>query len=227
VEKLPDWRENQASTGLELQPLEPDLERATGGKTRPVRPRLAGKPGQYWRENQASQAATGGNSRPVITQNQQLADAAACRSIDLNYLTQNSSIDSIEHIACAKVLSAGQRADAMELSSWLCSYMREFGPPDRDQHPPDQQILARCLAVAPLGSLLSELKKMQQRHVRAGLSHAWFVSTFAQRLKDIPSNVLRAAFRRVARRRASPPQQDLDFSTQITTETFSKIRKIV
>jgi hypothetical protein len=226
VEKLADCPGNQDTTVLETRTPDVRNETITVLETRTPDASLSWKPGHSRRMNSEYQDTSVLETRTPLTQNQQLADVAdvdrSIGSIEIQY----NSYESIEHIACAKTLTTDQRSDAIELSSWLRSYLREFGPPDQDQRAPDQQILARCLAVAPLGSLLSELKKMQQRCVRAGSQYAWFVTVFAQRLKGIPSNVLMAAYRDRAIQQRRRPQRDLDFSTRMTDEIRQRARRI-
>jgi hypothetical protein len=115
----------------------------------------------------------------------------------------------------------------MELASALRSYLREYGSTDHDRQPPDQEILAKCLAIAPLSSLLSKLRELRQHDVRGANNYAWFVTTFAHRLKGIPKNVLAAAQRQHAIERRRRPQQHLDFSTRMKDEIRQKARRIV
>jgi hypothetical protein len=226
VEKRPKLPGNQAATCLVSRQLDPTSTHGTCLETRQLEAKERRIPGSYLPGNQAAHHPSCLETRQSLAQNQQLTDGAdvdrSIGSIEIQY----NSYESIEHIACAKTLTTDQRSDAIELSSWLRSYLREFGPPDQDQRAPDQQILARCLAVAPLGSLLSELKKMQQRCVRAGSQYAWFVTVFAQRLKGIPSNVLMAAYRDRAIQQRRRPQRDLDFSTRMTEEIRQRARRI-
>lgn len=226
VEKLPASPGNQATASLETRRQQPDFDQSRRLETRRQDADVAWEPGDMSARNQATEEIRRLETRRQETQNQQLTGGDACRSIDLCISEDSSILDSIERIACAKVVPPELRADAMQLSSWLCSYIRQWGPPDHDRGQPPQQILARCLAVAPLGSLRSELKKMHEHRVRVGSNHAYFVSVFAQRLKGILPNVLSEGLRRFGMRRVKRPQADLDFSTQIAADAFRKVRQI-
>lgn len=165
-------------------------------------------------------------TRPLITQNQQLAGEETA-SIDRSEVLVNLvGFRSIEQIALCKTLAPEQRSDALELSNAIRTYQREYGPKRRDLGPPDEEIIARCLAVASLSSLLSELKQMRMRAVRAGDGYIWYLYVFCQRLKGIPTKVLGAGLKACARHQHQRPQRSLDFTTQLSGDVTQRMRRI-
>ena len=114
----------------------------------------------------------------------------------------------------------------MELLSAICTYHREYAPADRETGAVPEVIIARCLAIAPLSELLSELKNMRIRDVRAGKSYGWYPAVFCQRLKGIHPKIWAAALQHFAKLARQRPQANLDFSTQLTAELRQQLRRI-
>ena len=172
------------------------------------------------------QASAGLETRPVVTQNQQLTGDENRGSKDPDPLIQLQDYGSIQHIACSKVLLPEQRADGMELLSAICTYHSQHAPADRETGAVPELIIARCLAVAPLRELLEELKKMRIHNVRAGRSYGWYPSVFCQRFKGIHPKIWAAALQHFAKQARQQPQANLDFSTRLTDELRQQMRRI-
>ncbi len=73
------------------------------------------------------------------------------------------------------------RAKAKE---WIYGYMRKFGR-ERDPHPPDDQIIAQFLSIAPWPELENLLMRLFRENCEAGKTYAWFVFVALQRLHGI------------------------------------------
>jgi len=67
---------------------------------------------------------------------------------------------------------------------WIYGYMRKFGK-ERDPHPPDQQIVAQFLAVAPWPQLEGVLQELWRKRQPAGDTYAWFVGVALQRIHGL------------------------------------------
>jgi hypothetical protein len=226
VEKSPGLASNQATSWRETrQPVgvKPGNPGGIDGENQATGWRETRQPS---RTNGEDQATGWRETRQPLEQNQQVTGGEKCRSIDLDSLVQLQSFRSIEEIALCKTLSPEQRADAIELSAALRSHQCEFGKPRGDLGHVDEQILARCLAVAPLRELHRELKKLREHHTPAGSSYAWYPTVFCQRLKGIKSEIWAAALRHVAKQARRRPQANLDFSTRLTDEVRMGMRRI-
>lgn len=66
----------------------------------------------------------------------------------------------------------------------LYGYMRKFGP-DREPHPPDQQIIAQFLAIAPWPQLDGVLDEIWRKRQPAGSNYAWFLGVALQRIHGL------------------------------------------
>ena len=73
---------------------------------------------------------------------------------------------------------------------WLYGYMRKFSR-ERDPHPPDEQIVAQFLAVAPWPQLENLLMRLFRENCEAGKTYAWFVYVALQRIHGISAAQVR------------------------------------
>ena len=227
VEKSGSRSENRSTTGPNGDPPMDRLSGHSGRTNGENRATGGSKSGPHGRTNGENRATGGLQTEPVSTQNQQLTSGSVADLINQNNLIDIHFFDSIRAIAAAKTVLPEHRAEAMELAAALRTYHHQFGPSNRELGPVPEVIIARCLAVAPLGSLLSELKQLRIQAVRAGSKYAWYVSVFCQRLQGIPSNVLAAGLEAIAKEARCRPQASLDFSTRITDHIRQKSRRIV
>jgi hypothetical protein len=226
VEKLSDWPGNPPGGGGFPGHFQPENQATKSPGNQATMANEERIPGHSWPGNSPRCSPRGLETRPDITQNQQLTDGENADPDPDPIHVQLLSFGSIQYIACAKVVPPEHRRDAVELQNALQAYHQQYAPKTRETGPVPAIIIARCLAVASLGELLSELKQMRIRGVRAGSSYGWYPSVFAQRLKGIPPNVLRAAlehFRKLERQR---PQANLDFSTRMTADIRQQMRRI-
>jgi hypothetical protein len=60
--------------------------------------------------------------------------------------------------------------------------MQRHGGADRDKNPPDEKVLAQCLAITSLEVLIQFLRIMDRATTRPGDSYMWFVTTLLQRI---------------------------------------------
>lgn len=79
------------------------------------------------------------------------------------------------------------RAKAKE---WLYGYMRKFGR-ERDPHPPDEQIIAQFLSIAPWAQLENLLMRLFRENCESGKTYAWFVYVALQRIHGISAAQVR------------------------------------
>jgi hypothetical protein len=226
VEKPSERSEDRSNDGPEDDPSGPKKpihSRRTEGENRSTDgPQTDPPTAKEWRNRSKYGSETG----QLPQQNQQLTGGEIRGSKDPDPLIQLQDYGSIQHIACSKVLLPEQRADGMELLSAICTYHRQHAPANRETGSVPEVIIARCLAVAPLGELLSELKQMRIRDVRAGRSYGWYPAVFCQRLKGIHPKIWAAALQHFAKLARQQSQASLDFSTQLTAEIRQQMRRI-
>lgn len=134
-----------------------------------------------------------------------------------NVFVDSSSIEDVSvsgriealaaEIAAAHVVENHQREDADELSKALHQYITDYGDSHfHDTQPPDEEILARCLRVASLHSLLLQLRAWRKIDQRGMQKYAWFLTTFAHQLGGIPKKTLNAALSREKRSHRQTPK---------------------
>ena len=163
---MPDAVENDAGW--------PDYQATGGPITRPLVARLPGQGGPITRPG-------GPITRPPFTQNQQLTDDPLDRSNRVlssvgTSLNPRDSIEGVNHLPVECV------ENAEKLKRWLRDY---FGQHHRSHNPPqgpDDVILAKCLAIAPLASLAAVLRTLDKKRTSPGDSWAWFVTVFCSRI---------------------------------------------
>ena len=241
-----DWFSPQrslftASTFVENRSYWPGNQ-ARGG--RETRPEVDEKPGQCWTSNQASGRVTrprwtdyqasldekpgqsGLITRPALTQNQQLTGGGAHdRSID------TSPKGSIEEEVIDRVVHATKLPEHLVdassvLSEHLRGYAQELGPPHLAAATPDETILARCFAIAPLGELISLLRQMHRKGTRTGDGYAWFVAVFANRIHRIRSQDLRIALQRHSARKPPGRTRDRDFGPSLVNQATAGLSRM-
>jgi hypothetical protein len=114
-------------------------------------------------------------------------------------------------------------AELAEACRWIHGYQCQFGKRHRDQPDPpkpDNKILARILALAPLETLTRLLTKMAQDRIKPGYNYAWFEAVILQRIHGIAPTELattrearktesrEAAALRAANKRTAAPVPD-------------------
>ena len=80
-----------------------------------------------------------------------------------------------------------------EARRWLHGYAAKFPARGQDQpHPPDDQILAQFLAIAPWERLLGVMYDLMAERKQCGQSYAWFVTVALQRIHGIKPDAVKA-----------------------------------
>jgi hypothetical protein len=126
------------------------------------------------------------------TENQQLALLET--SVDIHRSIPEGSIDTsdpIERTIRTKP-SEHTAADLEAARALMYGYRRKFPPLEevgREPHPPDRDICARFLAVAPLPQLERLISDLFCERRTCGYSYAWFVSVALQRIHGISPKV--------------------------------------
>jgi hypothetical protein len=152
--------------------------------------------------------------------------AAHARSFDDSpYVEKSPAQVEATRIAGIHTLKPDQRTDADQLATALHSYMDEFGDSHRDEwrsleafrH--DEEILARCLAVAPLGSLLQHLRVMRNSDLRGCTNYGWFLTLFGEQFAEVPRKIMRAALSQEKRSHRQTPKPKPSYETGEAPET--------
>lgn len=226
VDNCPNPPGNQAATSLETRRLPGDIP---GGSTDDVRLMFgqpAWKSGGYPPGNQAGLPPTRLESRRLSTQNQQLTRTAPSRSKSVSVVYSSIQVDKIYQIAtCGKIPD-----ELVHASSVICDHMRAYaqdcGSPHLAAVTPNELLMARIVAIAPLGDLISLLRQLRADETRCGDTYAWFVTTFAHRIHGIRSADLTAAFARYKGERLPTPQQPLQFAEEFANEVLANARRM-
>jgi hypothetical protein len=158
------------------------------------------------------QAAPPSNSSRILAGSAH-SHAAHARSFDDPEPVEISPAhENAARIASVHYLEPHQRTDADQLAAALHSYMDEFGDSHRTEWRPleavkhDDEILARCLAVASLGSLLEYLRVMRNADFRGCASYGWFLTLFGEQFAAIPRKIMRAALSKEKRSHRQTPK---------------------
>jgi hypothetical protein len=120
-------------------------------------------------------------SRQVETQNQQLTDDPLDRSNRVLSSVEGLSIP-IGSIERVNHLPSEFYGDAEELKRWLRGFFAKHHTSHTAPTGPDEIILAKCLAIAPLPNLVGVLQDLNRKGTRPGDTWAWFVTVFCQRI---------------------------------------------
>lgn len=185
-----------------------------------------GKTDSYLSEIPPGDTTSCRKNRQVETENQQLTEDAPSRSRSESVCDRSIEVDQIYQIAQARKIPDHLVDASSVLSEHMRAYARDHGSPHLTFVKPNELLLARSFAIAPLGDLLSLLRALHADGTRAGRTHAWFVNTFAQRIHGIPADALNAAFELHKAKPAEKPQQRLEFAQDLLSDAAGKMRKL-
>jgi hypothetical protein len=203
------WASFQASTCLETRQPPDELP----GKVDELPGNLAWLPGTTCLE-----------TRQLSTHNQQLTDNADPIRSDQIAFSKRENTDRFNQIVCADLLKFEQLEDAAELKENLRAYMRDVGRRDPDSIELGNIVLARCLACASLGELLSLLTTLRKKCTVPGASYAWFVTVFAHRICKIPAKVLQAGFDQQRLRKQAQREMESQFAPDLLQQVLPNVR---
>lgn len=181
VEKTLRLPGNQARTGLETR----QAPAQNPGRNMPGfsenLPGNQAEPAWNSREPAQNPGMGGLETRQVLTHNQQLGDNPLDRSNRVLSSVDSSSTParSIERV---NHLPTELQSEAEELKRWLRGFFGKHHLSHTVPAGPDEIILAKCLAIAPLPSLVGVLQVMNRKGTRPGDTWAWFVTVFCQRI---------------------------------------------
>lgn len=168
------WPGKQTSGGLETRPEWPGKP-ATVDE---IPGQVDEKPGHSGLETRPR----GLNTRPRTTQNQQLSDS----SLSIESTEGMSSFVGVlllEHsIGYANCIPDGRKEDAKEIREGLHGYINHIKPSGPMPKGPDNDIVARCLAIAPNKVLVETLHMMFRERLTPKPSWAWFVTVLCDRI---------------------------------------------
>ncbi len=88
-------------------------------------------------------------------------------------------VDSVDSV---RFLPPVYISDAEELKTLLRDYASKYHPTKTVPDGPDEQILAQCLAAAPLARLIDVLTEMNRVRTKAGDKWPWWVKVFCHRI---------------------------------------------
>ena len=220
----PDWPTNQARSGLPTRPALANEPGQSGQPTRPVWPTNQAS----WPTNQASLANEPGQSglptRPALTQNQPLSGSPPdqIRSDQIGSL--EPSVVLINQIAQIDNLKEEQVEDARTLASRLVGYAAAYGHGRIREQKPSERILARCLAIAPVDTLIKTLSLMAGKSVSCGEKYAWFVTVFLNRIHGIESKLVVQVFENVLQKKKAGRHTDPLYTEQLLQQTAAGVR---
>jgi hypothetical protein len=158
---------------------------------------------------------TGSAGSQVPTENQQLTSPTnVFDSIESGFSSKEVSVQVIDRIARATSVAVENENDARELSELLRAYAQAFrGPHGR----PDQLVLARCFAIAPLGDLKKLLlNDMRRTTLPPFNSYMYLVSVFAEKIHGIKN---------LMEKLKALQQTQLDYPNQLINYTMANKRK--
>ena len=132
--------------------------------------------------------------------------------------------DSIEQV---NTLPEECRENATELKRWLRGFFGKHHPSHTVPEGPDEIILAKCLAIAPLANLVSVLQTLNRKATRPGDTWAWFVTVFCQRIhrtRDLTQVAAPPAFRQPKKNPSTEGQGD--FQRDLLRETGAAVGRL-
>ena len=183
---------------------------------------------QPWTSYQAGGSLV---TRQVDTENQQVTpfDLPGNQAIldrssrDLSSVATSVSLrDSIEGV---NQLPAELGEQAAELKRWLRGFFGKHHPSHTIPEGPDEIILAKSLAIAPLASLVGILQNMNRKNTRPGDTWAWFVTVFCSRIhrtRDLSTVRAHPAFHQPKKNPSS--ERGSGFSADLLQETAAASR---
>jgi hypothetical protein len=223
------------SHGAVAQKNTPDLDGVAGNPT-PLWHKRA-QPGRSVGENPTPRPISVGENptpRPISvgenptpqTENQRLATSSTnvFDSIESGFSSKELSVQVIDRIARATTVAEENKNDARVLSEHLRAYIRAFGGPHHDKGNPDQLVLARCFAIAPLGDLENLLLNDMRRFTPPAFdSYMYIVSIFAEKIHGIKNLTAKLKALQPA---LTPQQRQLQFKNEIINYTMARAKRM-
>lgn len=181
---------------------------------------LARKPGGF--------ANKPGDSRQEIglqpTQNQSLMGAPDQIRSDQRSVVVLTVSEQISQITAAIHINPGQEQQAEELAWHLREFMRTYGARGIPPSGPASSTLSRCLAIAPLDTLIASLKTMADRKLGRPREWIWFVLLFAQNLRGIEKELMLDAIKQFNKRKPPQAQSSIQFKSELLQQTAAGAR---
>lgn len=248
VENFHTQQTNQATRGPHVEEL-PGHYAHTWGSNQATPPpknttgsRLTRLPFHQWRSNQATNSHAWETNQATPTQNQQLGtlvEELPGQVLDRSSRVVSSFVgvlllrDSIEGV---NRLPPPLAENGQELRRWLRGFFEKHHPSHTAPDGPDEIILAKCLAVAPLASLKGVMEALKRRGTRPGDTWAWWVTVFCQRIhktKDLTAVPAHPAFHEETPRKnpshetaAAEAAETPEFGRQMLHQVAGNTRKL-
>jgi len=222
----PVWPTNQARSG---QPTRPALPNEPGQITQPTRPAWPTNQASY-PTNQASLPHEPGQSgqptRPVLVKNQQLTDAADQIRSDQRFTSGDELCATINQITHSIHIQPGQEQDAEVLRDHMREFMRAYGARGIPPAGPHTSTLSRCLAIAPLETLLSKLPGMAEKKRGHPREWIWFLLLFAQDILGIEKEPLLDSIKAFNKRKPPAAQTADHFKQELLNTATAGSRRM-
>jgi hypothetical protein len=196
-----DWFTPQRSmfaihSRVENQPHSPTFQASSSLETRLPLANFPGRTSQLSRRDQPGNQAALANSvdelarKPGYSSQETRLDSTQNEQLTPNPLDRSnrvlSSVEPLLHlrdsIEGANFIPTAFADNAETLKRWLRSYFVKHHPSHNAPEGPDDVILAKCLAVAPLARLAQTLTTLDDKATTPRDSWAWFVTVFCQRI---------------------------------------------
>jgi hypothetical protein len=181
---------------------------------------LAKKPGGF--------ANFPGDSRQEIglevTQTQSLTDAPDLIRSDQRFVNAPTVSEQISQITSAIHINPGQEQQAEELCWHLREFMRKYGARGIPPSGPASSTLSRCLAIAPLETLIKSLATMADRKLGRPREWIWFVLLFAQNLRGIEKELMLDAIKQFNKRKPPQAQTAIQFKDGLLQQSTAGVR---
>jgi hypothetical protein len=177
------------------------------------------------------QGGTSTGTREVIEENQQddpeylpgnqgaLDRSNRILSSVPNGYDHRDSIETVNH------LPAELTEQAEDLRRWLRGFFGKHHPAHTVPNGPDEIILAKCLAIAPVSNLVQVLQVLHRKNTRPGDTWAWFVTVFCQRIhrtQDLAAVKAPAGFHQGKKDPSS--ERQAQFSADLLQQTTAAAR---
>lgn len=220
------WPGKLATTGQQTLPPLAKFSSQSGQENWPggqeTLPPVANKTGQV--ANKTSQS--GQETLPPATGNEQLAGAGDDRSRSIDLSTTTDKYVKIDLILDCVEIPSSLRSDAELLGNNLWVYAQQRGTGAIAERQPSDELVAKCLAIAGVDSLLIALAEAAEYKNSRPASYWWFVAVFLQKIHGIPSSMLRERLDQRRMRKPARRAELLPFPDQLVQQAAGQVKSL-
>lgn len=158
------------------------------------------------------------------TQNQRLTGSGdSIESIEA--VTGNQKcIRIVDVIARVDRVEKHQQQDAEILREQLVEYRLRFHQNELASKAPDDKIVARCLAIAPIEKLCETLNQMAADNIQPRPKNAWFVTLLLNKIHDVPPEITKARFQLHFQKKPASSEGDGQYSADLLQQVSAAAR---